>query len=232
MKLIGIFGGICGAAFLAAGNVRADTLVDYPFTGSSLANTATELHVTGSAITLGAGLTDTTRFATLNGNPAPALRVNTDETASSYPASIAAGDDFVFTLNPDAGYALSLDTLNFDLAVSLATVTSNILVQLSGNGTTYTSVGQVTSFSTTTFTPESIDLSVANTALASGATVYVRFVVYDSSNSALTYTAFDNIIVNGTLVPAVPEPGANVLLALGMSGAAAGGWLWRRRAAI
>ena len=217
MKLSTIFGTACALTLFIAANVQADTLASFPFTGSSLASTDSELNFTTSAISLGAGLTDATYIAIANGNPAPALRINTDETAATAAGSIAAGDDFLFTITPATGDKLALNTLTFDLAVNSALFTSSVAVQLSGTGLTgsYTSIGSVTDFDTTTFTGESINLTAANTALAAGLPVYVRFVVFDNASNANAYTAFDNITVNGVVTAAIPEPGAYALLTLG-----------------
>ena len=231
MKLSTILGTACALSLLTTANLQADTLAYYPFTGSSLASTDSELNFATSAISLGSGLTDATYIALANGSPAPALRINTDETAATATGSILAGDDFLFTITPASGDKLVLDTLTFDLAVNSASITSAVAVQLSATGTTgtYTTIGSVTGFSNTTFTSESIDLTPANTALAAGLPVYVRFVVSDNLTNATAYTGFDNITVNGAVTAAIPEPGTNALLALGVLGVTVGGGLVRRR---
>ena len=214
---------------LAAASVHADTLASYPFTGSSLASTDTSATSTATAITLGTGLTDATDFTASFGNPSPALRINGDETAATLAGSVTAGDDFVFSITPDSGDVLELQTLTFDLALDSTSFASNVAVQLSVTGSGYVTAGSITAFSSTSFAPESVSLAGANTALAAGLPIYVRFVVYDNTGAAAAYTAFDNITVNGTSMPlAVPEPGTYALLALGMVGAASVIMLRRR----
>lgn len=233
MKLSSILGTACALALFTTVSVHAATLASYSFTGSSLASSATELNFSASAISLDTGLTDTTRYAAANGNPAPALRINTDETdGTSFATANVANDDFVFTITPAAGNKLVLSTLSFDLAVNSTLINSNVRVQLSATGTaaSYVTLGSVTDFSTAAFTAQSFDLSAANTALATGLPVYVRFTIFDNANNANGYTAFDNIAVNGAVTAAVPEPGTNALLALGVL-ATVGGMVRRRRQA-
>ena len=235
MKFPGIFGLAGVAVLFATASVHADTLASYPFTNSSPASTDGDTSSTASAISLGSGLTDTTRFATGFGNSAPSLRINTDETTgTSFLSAGVAGDDFGFSITPTAGDVLELGAVTFDLAVSNAAVVSNILVQYSSTNlaASYTSLTPtITGFSTTTFTSESFDLSAANTLLTAGAPIYVRFIVYDNANNANAYTAFDNITVTGTSTPLlVPEPDTYTLLALGVAGAA--GVVLRRRRAV
>ena len=131
MKVLTILGTTCALALFTVVSAQGATLASYPFTGSSLASTDTDLTTAASAIALGSGLTDTTRF-TANGNPGAALRVNTDETdGTSFATATTADDVFTFTVTPVAGNVLALDTLSFDLAVNSALISSNVRVQLS-----------------------------------------------------------------------------------------------------
>lgn len=209
---------------------RADVVSLYPFTGSSLASTDTNTLSTSSAIALGNGLTDAaaTRFA-MAGNPAPALRVNTDETdGTSFPTAVTAGDFFAFTLSPASGYRFVFQTFSVDVATSATTFSTNVLLQASINGgNSFITVDTLTGYGNTTFTTRNTDLTAFNNnaALAAGASVLLRIVVYDNDSTAGNYTAFDNITVNAT-VQAIPEPGTVGLLALG---SAAAGAILRRR---
>lgn len=216
---------------VAAASAQATVIASYPFTGASLASTDAESASTASAITLGSGLTDSvaTRFAAANGNPAPALRVNSDETeGTTFATAITANDFFAFTLAPGTGNRFFFQTLTFDLAASAATLATNVRLQASINGSAFVTVDSVTTFSTTAYTTETFDLSFGNTnaALAAGASVLLRMVVFDDANSATVYTGFDNLTVNGT-VAAIPEPGTAGMLAVGVL--AAGGAVWHRR---
>ncbi len=223
--------GLSGALLLAAApSVQADVVALYPFTNSSLASTDTNTQSTASAITLGSGLTDaaTSRFATI-GNPAPALRVNTDETGGdAFATAITAGDYFTFTLAPASGYRFVFQSFSVDLATSATTFTTNVRLQASINGSAFVNVDSVTGFSNTTFTAQTFDLTFGNgnAAIQGGAAVLLRVVVFDNANNADNYTAFDNITVNATL-QAIPEPGTTTLVAF--SAATAGGLILRRR---
>ncbi len=209
--------------------VRADVLSLYPFSNSSLSSTDTDPLSTATPIVIGSGLTDTTRFAN-TGNPAPALRINTDETGgSSFATAIADGDFFTFTLAPANGYRFVFQSFSVDLATNSTAFSTNVLLQASINGgTSFLNVDSVTGFSNTTYTTETFDLTSynANAALAAGASVLLRVVVYDNANNANAYTGFDNLTVNGTL-SAIPEPGTAALFAVGV--VATGGAVMRRR---
>lgn len=220
----------CAALALcaAAPAVRADVVALYPFSANSLTSTDTNAQSTATTIALGSGLTGTNRFATV-GNPAPALRVNTDETdGDAFATAITANDFFTFALSPASGYRFVFQSFTVDLATSATTFTTNVRLQASINGTAFVNVDTITGFSNTTFTAQSFDLTFgnANAAIQNGASVLLRIVVFDNANNAANYTAFDNITVNATL-QAIPEPGTTALLALGST--VAGGAILRRR---
>ena len=228
MKLSTILGTMCACALFSTANTRAAVLATYPFSGSTLGSTDTNAFSTASDIVLDTGLTDATRFLTTGGNPGAALRVNGDETAATFAASNLANDDFTFEIAPVSGAKLVLNTLTFDAAVSAASVDSSVRIQLSATGTGFVNLSTIADITSTTFTAQSVDLTSANTALAAGLPIYIRFLLTDSATAATAYTAFDNIEVNGVVTAVVPEPGTNALLALGAL-AAAGGVIRRRR---
>ena len=230
MKLSTVLGTACACVLFTTVSARAATLASYPFTGSSLASTDTNAVSVASDIVLDTGLTDTTRFLTTGGNPGAALRVNGDETATTFPQSNLANDDFTLEITPVSGARLVLDTLTFDTAVS-AGLTSNVRIQLSATGTTFTNLGTTTDLTSTTFAAQSFDLTPANATLAAGLPIYIRFLLLDNSNLATAYTAFDNIAVTGSVAALVPEPGTNALLILGAL-AVVGGVAVRRRATV
>ncbi len=211
----------------------AAVLASYPFTNNSLASTDTNGRSTASAITIGGGLTDATRF-TNNGNPDQALVVNTDETGgTSFPTAATAGDYFSLTLTADNGLRFNFTNFTVDLATNATTFSSSIRLQAStDNGATFTNVDTVNGFTSATagaYTTETFSLTAANAnpAIAAGGPVLLRVLVFDTDNTTGNYTAFDNITLNGTLTAAVPEPGTVALLTCGA--AAAGGLILRRR---
>ena len=212
----------------AAPAVQADVLTFYPFSNNSLASTDTNQLSTASAISLGGGLTDSTRF-TANGNPGAALIVNTDETnGNTFATAITAGDFFMLTLTPASGDRFVFDSFTVDLATNSTTFTTNVRLQASINNSAFVDLNTVSAYSSTAYTTETFDLSGRNNnaAIAAGASVVLRVVVFDSDSTAGNYTAFDNITLNGTVAP-IPEPGTVSLLILGA--AAAGGVILRRR---
>ena len=227
---LGLGGLFCALALLTAATpaVRADVLTLYPFSNNSLASTDTNQLSTASAINIGSGLNDTTRFTT-NGNPGAALRVNTDETGgTTFDTAITDNDFFTFALAPANGYRFVFQNFSVDLATSSTTFTTDVRLQASINGSAFVDLNSVTDYSSTTYTTEVFDLSGRNNnaAIAAGASVVLRVVVFDNANNADNYTAFDNITLNGTVVP-IPEPGTAALLSLGA--VTAGGAILRRR---
>ena len=224
MNNLGILGSLrravlCGAAALltvTVAHTRADVLALYPFAGSSLASTDADPASVASAITLGSGLTDAAANRFGPGNPDLALRVNSDETdGTTFATAITANDLFTFSLTPGNGQRFTFQSFTVDLATSTATLSTNIRLQASINGSTFVTLDSAMAFSSTSFATQTFDLSADNTAaIAAGAAVILRVVTFDDGNTTAAYTAFDNLTVNGT-VSAIPEPATTALLALG-----------------
>ena len=212
----------------AAPAARAEVLALYPFSSDSLASTDTNQLSTASAITLGSGLTDGTTFTT-SGNPGPALTVNTDETnGTTFATAITADDFFTFNLAPASGYRFVFQSFTVDLATSATTFAANVRLQASINGSAFVDLDTVSAYGSTAFNTETFDLTADNNnaAIAAGASVVLRVVVFDNDNTTGNYTAFDNITLNGALA-VVPEPGTAASLTLGA--AAVSGAILRRR---
>ena len=112
-KLLLTITGVAIAGFPLA-SVRANVLVNYPFTGSSRASTDSDVNSSASSITDGAGLTSSVDAA--RGNPTPALGgISSDQIdGSTNSAAVTANDYVTFTLTP--GSTVSLTSLTLDAA--------------------------------------------------------------------------------------------------------------------
>lgn len=229
-RLFAVFA--AGALALPVAKVRADVLANYTFetavTPTRFDSTDADAQTTASAITLGTGLdTAGQRFGTLAGSAV--LRINGDETTAAlnnFAAATAAGDYFEFTLTPNSAVLpVRLTSLTFDLGTT-AGLTTNVRVSYSIGGAAFAPLTSITGFNSTTLTPESVDLTGLGT-VSQAAPIVFRFIIYDNVAAQNQVTGFDNIIVNGNVVP---EPTTWVMATGGLLLLCGIQWVRRRRA--
>src|SRR3954451_1153197 len=121
---------------------------------------------------------------------------------------------FRFTLSPHDGYALNLTSISFDIAASRsATATTDYAAQafvFSDRDLQATPIAAGFAIDTTAnsaisaFTTWTNNLST--NPLYQNITEPVVFSVYITGNDSNSYAYLDNILIDGTTVPAVPEP--------------------------
>jgi hypothetical protein len=155
---------------------------------------------------------------------APFLRVDPQGNSTSAAGAVTAGKYFEFTLTPDAGYAVTLDSMTLDVTRGGGATPRGFLLRGSGDNFTANLAGQDLTTARPTYTPITADLSGGYAAVESP----ITFRLYVYAPAAGNSVDFDNIVVNGT-VAAVPEPGTVAMIATGLFGLAAAG-VRRRKA--
>lgn len=218
---------LAAAALMLVGTSHAAPLVTYNFndstsTATRLAPTISGSNLTATSISNGVD-TDTTRNLTNDvydfTSPANnALNVtltsgdyfggNTDANADS---ALAAGHYFGFTVTADPTFKLSLDTVTFDHSrTSSAPRTTAVYASIDGSSS-FTRIFKQGNNSKSSFDPYSITLSSAFGSIDSAE---FRFVYFDN-NASKGAGKYDNVVVNGAVVPE-PTTFAMVLGGLGM----------------
>jgi len=148
---------------------------------------------------------------------APFLRVDPQGNSTSGPGAVTAGKYFEFTLTPDPGYAVSLDSMTFDVTRGGGAIPRGFVLRGSGDNYTANLAGQDLTTARPTYTAITATFPVgAYTAVESPVTFH--FYVY--APAAGNSVDWDNIVLNGT-VAAVPEPGTTALIATGVFALAA-----------
>jgi MYXO-CTERM domain-containing protein len=229
--LVGVF----SAMLFSAASLQADTLA---YWNMQTTPNSTKVNVT----TVGAGLT--AGVLTPNNLNAPVGVDLTSTTANpgglnhyigwsrsagtadtSLAAALAEATYFSFTLTPNAGQSLSISSLSFD-AVAATTGPSDRSFYALSDKTSYTTSGLLLTGSTVTGSPLmpynvttltsdqlfSVDLS--GNSLFQGITDSVTFRIYLRTPTVSQNIGFDNLTVNGLVVP-VPEPSSFAFLGLG-----------------
>jgi hypothetical protein len=197
-----------------AGHAAVHPLAQYPFTGSSLNSTDSDLNSTASAFTKGPGFTSAVINTGL-GNPAPSISIGAGSTPSSEPTITGTGY-YEFTLTPMAGFVVNLNNLTFDYAVS-GNVTASYVVRssISGFGT---DIAPPVSTGSGTFAPATISLTAPQYQNLSTPVTF-RIYIWDDKSGSMS-DLLDNITLNGDFA-AVPEPStwAMMLAGAGLLGA-------------
>lgn len=197
-------------------------LAYYPFTGSSLASFDTDPDSTASNLS-GTGL-GTLSFNTTYGVLAPSLSLE----AGSVPGQFTTTSYLSFTITPNPGYVLNLNSISFEVSrIFLGSYTVNYEVRSSVDSfTTAVLSGSNSSATAPTFAGVSASLGPSFVNLAS---VEFRLYLWDSNNSANNRLLLDNLTVTGNAV-LIPEPsGPAMAAALGLSGLVAARFLRRKR---
>jgi hypothetical protein len=153
---------------------------------------------------------------------APFLRVDPQGNSATAAAAVTNNKYFQFTVTPDPGTELDLTSLTFDVARGGAGTPRGVVVRSSADNFAADLFQQDIGTARPTYTPVSIDLSGPSFQDLTAASP-LTFRVYSYSPAAGSSLDFDNIVLNGTVVP---EPAA-----AGLALAAGFGLLVRRRRA-
>lgn len=202
----------------------AATLVQYTFTGTDNATRQTPT-VSGSNFTagnfvFGAGLSGGSGFSGPNGSPAPSAYSFANVTTEA--VSATSTDYFAFTVTPETGYAFDLNSLSFSYTINTATGT---VTTESGTWTLRSSVdgfaADIASFSkAAVFGQNNGWVSTGSVSLTSSAyqnlgPVEFRIFLTDNATSSTWSMRIDNVLLDGAVVTAIPEPASVALLAGG-----------------
>ena len=229
------------AMLLAVSAARADTITDFTFptvtgadnsglpyqpgfAGYDPTTVASGAQVTG--IMPGSGLTGTVAIELFN-YTSPVLRIDALGSTTTLSSSVAANRYFDFTVTPEQGSTLSLESLSFQTARGGGSTPRGFGVFSSETGTAIGDELFALDIPTTrpTLTDSMIDLTAAEFQGLSGP-ISFRFNVFAPGGGQTL--EFDNIVLAGT-VTAIPEPASVALLALLGSVAAAGAVVCHRR---
>lgn len=147
---------------------------------------------------------------------------------------------FRFTLSPHSGYALNLTSFSFDLAASRSSLaTTDYAAQafvFSSRDSQATPIAAGFAIDTTgdgapsAFTTWAGNLST--NPLFQNVTEPITFSVYITGNDAHSYAFLDNMRVEGTTVPAIPEPSTVLCAAFGAAACAVSFVRRRKRTAV
>ncbi|MBC8010708.1 MAG: PEP-CTERM sorting domain-containing protein [Burkholderiales bacterium] len=242
----------CAALALAA-HANAAVIINFAMTGTgqplngglSAEPTALDANVTATGLRLQTGLAPTGSFA---------YNANTDRVISAPTAGTPAGTTFaqaltngsylMFSITPQAGYTVSLDSITFQAASGSNNATSDRAFYLVAEtapanfttGSTVLSTDRtafgggtmpIQAATATNTVPKDYNVSLTgvSTMQSFGASTTQYFRLYLQTPSSAQAITFDDIVLNGT-VSAIPEPSSFAALAgLGALGCVA----FRRR---
>lgn len=208
------------AAF-ALNSAKAIVLVQYQFgtpgqettneTGPAYGPTITGANLTATPVTdpLNTVGIEISSAAIIPAN-APFLRVDPQGNSADAVAAVANNKYFQFTLSPAGDLALDLDNLTFDVARGGAGTPRGYVVRSSLDGFTNNLAQADVGTTRPNYTAVSVDLNSF-----APSTSPVVFRIYSYSTGAGASVDYDNVTVNGGVVP---EPSAIGLLIVGSLG--------------
>jgi hypothetical protein len=207
-----------GLAAFVTPSLDAAVLVNYSFTAGSAAPTTQDANVTATNATW-TGLSGATFSPGTGGAYAP---------ANAVPTSFSTGAYLSFTITADPGFTLNLDNLVFDLGAGMntsGTYTVNTNVRSNAEASDFTTdltmtPGPVTTASVsnttgsgTTWLTYTVDLS--GTDFENLTSITFRFYPTDNQSGSNQWARYNNITLNGSVVP---EPASALLLTLSLVG--------------
>ena len=227
---------------IACSSVQAD-IVAYSFenapaptqtvTSANLASSAlfapttVDANVTATNTTVGAGLTGLTYVTNVMGNYFQASEGNgvSDGTDDDINGAFTAGDFIEFTVNANPGATLNLTDLTFDFGRA-GNGTNDFALRSSVDGFANdvffgdqaASTDQAGVLAPGSTLGQSVDLTGADFQGLSNITFRIAIDDRQSNTGGASATIFDDIILNGTVVTAVPEPSSLAVLGLGALG--------------
>ena len=213
MKKLTIVIALTLAATLGA---NADVLSRFTFDGSLRGSQDADPNSSTTTFNDGPGFVSV--FDVTRGNPTPALGVSSNQIdGSTNGAAVTANDYFTFTITPNAGFALNLTNLTFDIANftndgTFSAISFFVRSSLNGFASNVGVTQSVLAGSNGTFQNANISLTGAtfqNVTTSIEFRIYLQDNVTDPDRGGL----IDNVTLNG--VAAVPEPGTYMLLGVG-----------------
>ena len=221
--IIPIMSGILGLAFAA----EADVIANYNFS-ADLSATASDANVTANALTVGAGLGASGRSGSSFSLFARASETDADNEISIVKA-IAAADYFSFTVDVAAGFQMDLTSLSFDAGYTRIgsfegkRFKTYLLTSIDG----FDDAGDIIGSETVDVTVNGGSLQYPNgtttNSLAGaqfqGITTSTEFRLYIADDTGVSdyIHRIDNLVLNGVVSAAVPEPSGLVLLGSGFA---------------
>ncbi|MDO9071865.1 MAG: PEP-CTERM sorting domain-containing protein [Rubrivivax sp.] len=198
------------ASLALASAAHAAVITQYSFPGAAL--TATTVSGNAAATAIDFAGSSASRFTL-----ADVLAVNSGAGASGVASAVAVNSYFQFTVTPDAGFALDLDSFSLDAAYGSSGSGFSVRSSVDAYASDLLSAVVATAYPTlTNYT------ALLTTADLQNVTSAVTFRVYNylGGQAGNPSQAFDNVTLNGTVQAsaAVPVPGTAWLV---LAGAAA-----------
>ena len=210
-------------------SAHADVLAQYDFTTGTASNDS-DPNSSAGLFTTGTGFTGTiqTTQGSTAGNPSfgtPLSEIDAGTTA----AAITNDEYFSFTITPNSGLTLTLDSISFSYQVAITgtSAAQNVTFALLSSATgfsaanaiasfTYTeaSDGNVSTGSTDGFVNTGTILLPAGSFTNIGTTEFRIYLSDGGSTSTALFAKVDNVILNGAVAP-IPEPSTYAMLGLG-----------------
>lgn len=207
---------IAALALATAAPADAAVIVKYEFTDASLAPTTVATGFVASDVTSLAANNGFTIAAT-GGNPDGHIRDKGENATNSDALAVSSGEYFAFTITPNAGWSFDPVDLTLDTRTG-ETWDPKIVFVRSSQDSFATNVDALSDQDNTVFVARSLSLSsLADVTAANPLTLRI----YSRTSNNVRYLDFDNIAVNGVVVP---EPASVGLAAVGLLGL-----LWRRQ---
>lgn len=146
------------------------------------------------------------------------------ETGTDAASALSVAGYVYLTLTPVSGNAISITSLSFDVYAATGTTTSFRQLYVFSDKTGYASGSELFTGSSApasanlipfnTSPPKNFSIDLSGNSSFANITDSITFRLYTQTPTAAQSLAFDNITVNGTVIP-VPEPATYAFLGLG-----------------
>lgn len=205
-KLLGISVALFAAAWT---NAEAQTLIAWDVAGINASSSpsyagTTGTHIDSGTLTLGTGLTASSAANTFGGS---------DFNQASFTAAFTNQDYIAFTITAEAGYALSLTSIDYLVGKSSGTTTLSAV--LTSDRTGFTEAAALDTYTFSNSSPSLRSITLSGISSLQNITGTVEFRLYGISSSTDTFRIRNlsgtDLAIKGT-VTAVPEPATTTAL--------------------